>query len=154
MDRNGRRVLAAELRALAGAAAACRAALTGLQASEEAKLDNLPECFAVAPVAEGLGDSVEAIGDALPCLDEIEAQIDQMADGLGVDLARRGGRTGRRYVPQAGPEDPGAKDRHMHIMVTSRLAGRLEEEAVHQGLSKNELVNRALAAMLFRQPGR
>lgn len=147
MNRNDRRALrrAAE-RYLFRAHSAVedfRCVVEDLKASEEEKLDNLPESLQEGPQVENIENSIDMLEDVLESIAAVEDECDEIADTLEIKKVsiEPSYRTSESIT-----DEP--RDQRYQILLTKHLLGELRRASAETGLSCNEIICRAISKEL------
>ena len=118
-------------------------ALESARSEEEAKLDNMPESFSGSSKAEDMEEAVAMFDDALEHISSGMDSINDAAEVLGVEVD---------YKPSAKLKkeliSTGRKGVRFQMMLPEAMMRELRAVSESSGVSKNEIVCRALKEYL------
>ena len=116
-------------------------------AKEEDKLSSLPENLGSSSLADEIASYSEKINEALDLTQNLRESLDKIYSLLELNPTAKHQRgSGRKHPMLAGME--GARDKSLHVKLSSRLLEAMKQQAAKERMSTNELVNRSILGYL------
>lgn len=113
-----------------------------LQASEEEKLDNLPESLQDSPQARNIESAIDDLNAILEALESSENVYEEIADIAGISIIEAS------VYTTAEADRSVLRNRRFQILLTDQILGELKQRSLETGLSCNEIVYQALSKYL------